>query len=266
MTDLPVRWPAVAGQFYPGDPTALRRMVDGFLEDADLPADLGTVAAVVAPHAGYIYSGPTAAYAFRALATLPARMRTVFLLGPAHHVPFDGVALGRFSAFSTPLGDVPVARERVERLLAEDGLYIRDPGAHAPEHCLEVQLPFLQVTLAQFDIVPMLFGRVDPGRVAASLVDRLGEDDLVVVSTDLSHYYGYDAARRLDRQLLEGLLAGRRDVVLAGEACGRAPLATLMDVAQAAGWRSQVLDYRTSGDTAGDRQQVVGYAAVAYTA
>jgi len=266
MTDLKVRRPAVSGQFYPGDASSLSRDVRQYMDEATLPDDLGAVRAVIAPHAGYVYSGPTAGHAFKALEGGPDRPWTVFLMGPAHRVPIGSVALGAYSAFRTPLGSVPVATDRVAALLDASALYTRSSQAHGPEHCLEVELPFLQVALAEFDLVPMLFGRTDPAQVAADLFDRIGEEDLIVVSSDLSHYHGYDQARRLDRSLLDAVLAGDKRGVLGGEACGQMPVVALMAVAEEKGWSPHLLDYRTSGDTAGTKGQVVGYAAVAYTA
>lgn len=265
MSELPVRPPAVAGQFYPGDRDVLRRTVQQYIADATLPEDLGTVRAVVAPHAGYVYSGPTAGYAFRALAALPEREWTVLLLGPAHRAFFRGVALGNYSAFFTPLGDAPIAVERVEEMLARSPLYTTAPQAHAPEHCLEVEVPFLQVALPRFRLVPLLFGDVDSREVGAELADHIGEDDLIVISNDLSHYHPYHQAQQLDRSLLDAVLADDEEAVLTGEACGRAPIVTLMGVARRKGWQPRLLDYRTSGDTAGPKVEVVGYAAVAYT-
>jgi AmmeMemoRadiSam system protein B len=268
MSELPVRQPAVSGQFYPGNPDAVRRMIREYVDKATLPKDFGTVRAVIAPHAGYIYSGPTAGYAFKALAALPQRANggwTVFLLGPAHRVHFRGVALGNYSAFRTPLGDVPIAVDRIAEMLARSPLYTRAPEAHAPEHCLEVEAPFLQMTLSDFCLVPMLFGEADPREVATELVDHIGEDDLIVVSSDLSHFYPYERAQQLDRALLKALMDGDETGVLRGEACGSAPMVTLMSIARRQGWTPHLLDYRTSGDTAGDKWQVVGYASVAYT-
>jgi len=266
MSELPVRRPAVADMFYPGNPISLRRTIQEYVDEATLPKDLGAVRAVIAPHAGYVYSGPVAGYAFKALSTLPARNWTVFLLGPAHRVGFNGVALGGYSAFRTPLGDVPVATDRVADMLVRSRLYTRAPEAHAMEHCLEVEVPFLQVVLpGGFRLVPMLFGNVQPLQVAEDLVDHVGEDDLIVVSSDLSHYYPYAVAQEMDHSLLEALLAGDQMGVLRGEACGRAPVAALMEIARRKQWKPHLLDYRNSGDTAGDKRQVVGYASVAYT-
>ena len=265
MSELPVRQPAVAGKFYPGSSNSLRRMIQEYIDEATLPGDLGTVRAVLAPHAGYIYSGPTAGYAFKALATVPRKDWTVFLLGPAHRSWFTGVAVGGYSAFRTPLGDAPIAVAQVSEMLARSRLYTRAPEAHAMEHCLEVEVPFLQVALPDFRLVPMLFGDVDPMWVALDLADHLGADDLIVVSTDLSHYYPYARAQEMDRSLLEALLAGDQTGVSGGEACGHAPVAAAMELARRGNWTPHLLDYRNSGDTAGDKQRVVGYASVAYT-
>jgi AmmeMemoRadiSam system protein B len=265
MSELPIRHPAVAGQFYPGDPDTLKESIKKYTDEAMLPENLGTVHAVIAPHAGYVYSGPTAAHAFKALATLPRKRWTVYLLGPAHRVPFLGVALGQYSAFHTPLGDAPVAVDVVEDMVSRSPLYTHTPMAHAPEHCLEVEVPFLQMTLPDFHLVPMLFGDVDPRDVGTELADHVGEDDLVVVSNDLSHFHPYDQANQLDRSLLNAVMADDEMGVLRGEACGRAPIAALMEIARRKKWKPTLLDYRTSGDTAGDKWQVVGYAAIAYT-
>jgi AmmeMemoRadiSam system protein B len=259
---LPVRPAAVAGAFYPGAAAALKRAVLTYLDEAQ-PPDV-VPRAVIAPHAGYIYSGPVAAYAFKALETVQRRTWTVYLMGPAHFVPIAGVALGRFRAFQTPLGDVPVATERVAAMLQNSRLYEEAAVAHAPEHSLEVELPFLQLTLGDFRIVPMLFGDVNPAEVAQDLGGRLDEDSLIVVSSDLSHYYDYETARRLDQRLLADLLAGDIAAVARGQACGLLPILTLMHLAQSRGWRPVLLDYRNSGDTAGDKHRVVGYASVAY--
>jgi MEMO1 family protein len=265
MSELPVRLPAVAGQFYPGDPEVLRQRIREYVDNATLPQELGVIKAIIAPHAGYIYSGPTAGYAFKALTTLPEKRRTVFLLGPAHRVLVTGVALGAYSAFRTPMGDVPIAVDRVAEMLERASLYTRAPQAHTAEHCLEVEVPFLQIVLPDFRLVPMLFGQVDPREVAAELAEHIGEDDLIVVSSDLSHFYAYDRAQQLDQALLKALLAGDETGVLRGEACGNAPIATLMDIARRQGWKPHFLDYANSGDTAGDKFRVVGYAAIAYT-
>ncbi len=265
MSERLVRQPAVVGQFYPADPDLLRRDVEEYISRASLPDDVDGVRAVIAPHAGYVYSGATAGYAFKALKRLPDRERTVFLLGPAHRVPVNGVALGNYAAFRTPLGDAPVAVDRVADMLETAPFYTTASSAHEPEHCLEVEIPFLQVSLAEFKLIPMLFGQVNPQEVVLDLVDRLEEEDLIVVSSDLSHFHSYDQARQRDRAFLDALLDGSVKGVQEGEACGRAPVMTLMDIAERKAWVPHLLDYRNSGDTAGSRSRVVGYGAIAYT-
>ncbi|NOX61817.1 MAG: AmmeMemoRadiSam system protein B [Chloroflexi bacterium] len=262
-----VRPPAVAGAFYPASPDHLRAQVEAYLAAAKLPPLSGEVRAVIAPHAGYIYSGPIAGYSFAALPSL--QNRTIYLMGPAHYTPVYGVATCTHRAFETPLGQVPVAVETAEWLVERDSIFLFDDQAHAPEHSLEVELPFLQVREPTgWRIAPLLFGNVNPEKVAAALIDALGNDPdaLIVVSSDLSHYHSYGQARRLDETFLQALVEGDAATVARGEACGRLPILTLMALAQQFGWRAHLLDYRNSGDTAGDRQRVVGYAAVAFTA
>lgn len=259
-----IRPAAVAGSFYPAPASYLRASVERYLADA-APPPAATVRAVIAPHAGYVYSGPVAGYSFRALPKLVGR--TILLLGPAHFVPLRGLAAGSFAAMATPLGPVPVASDIIAELLAAGDLVQEDDEAHAPEHCLEVELPFLQVSGGvAFRVAPLLFGHVDPGRVADLLSSFLAQDDraLVVVSSDLSHYHPYEAARKLDTSFLDAVVGGDLSVAARGEACGLLPILTLMLLAERFGWRPRLLDYRNSGDTAGDRRRVVGYGAVAY--
>ena len=261
-----VRPPAVAGAFYPSDPNQLRQDIKYYLETAQIPPMRG-VRAVICPHAGYIYSGLIAAASYKVLQQLPRRPRTVYLLGPAHYLPVSGIALGDFSALRTPLGEVPVATEMVDLLAASGDPYYKDVQPHLPEHSLEVQLPFLQVTLgAEIRVVPMLFGRVDPRRATVPLLDLVRSDPnaMIVVSSDLSHYHSYDVARQLDQQFLNAVLANDTVQAARGEACGIYPILVLMGIARQLGWQPALLDRRNSGDTAGDKRQVVGYAAIAY--
>ncbi len=265
--ELTTRRPAVAGQFYPANPTILRDMVNAYLETAPV-RDLGNVRAVIAPHAGYVYSGPIAGYSFKALVGKPRGRYTVYLMGPAHYVPVNGVAIGLFDRFETPLGAVPVAMDEAQALIERGAPFQVNNQAHLPEHCLEVELPFLQMTLPDCRIVPMLFGRVDPVVVGLDLAELLKDDPwrLVVVSSDLSHYHGYETAQHMDRAFLNAVVAGNADRAAQGEACGLMPVLTLMTIAGRLNWQPTLLDYRNSGDTGGDKAGVVGYAAVAYAA
>ncbi len=262
-----IRPPAVAGTFYPADPNALQTMISAYLAQARIP-ELGPVRAIIAPHAGYIYSGPVAAHAFKALSQLPARPRNIYLMGPAHYVYVPGIAVATFHGFSTPLGTVSVANEIVDVLLAHGHPFVPFNEAHIPEHSLEVELPFLQTVLGNaFRIVPMLFGDVDPFTALPVLTDLIQADPnaIIVVSSDLSHYHDYRTARELDLAFLDAVLAGDLERARHGEACGLLPILTLMGLARRLGWTPHLLDYRNSGDTAGDKSRVVGYAAIAYT-
>ncbi|RME85568.1 MAG: AmmeMemoRadiSam system protein B [Caldilineae bacterium] len=263
-----VRPPAVAGTFYPALADMLENQVKRYLAEARLPDLPGVVRAVIAPHAGYIYSGPVAAYSFKALALDPATTYTFYLMGPAHYLPADHVALAGHKAFSTPLGTLPVAEDAVARLQEKDSRFSVQNAPHGPEHCLEVELPFLQVLDGESSrVVPMLLVQSDLPRVAEVLAEVFREDpnSRLIVSSDLSHYHPYQMARALDTGFLEAVVAGDIQEASRGEACGKASILVLMHMARALGWQPHLLDYRNSGDTAGDRSRVVGYAAVAYT-
>ncbi len=224
--------------------------------------------AIIAPHAGYIYSGPVAGCSFSALNGSILDDHTIFLMGPAHYVPISGVAVGRYRALSTPLGELPVDIDIVERLLSDAAVFSEHNDAHAPEHCLEVELPFLQnLGFSRFRVVPLLFGQASPERVTQSLIPYIENDSscCVVVSSDLSHFHSYAHAKRIDTALLEAIVRNDYSTVERGEACGRIPILTLMLIAEDLGWKARLLDYKNSGDTAGDRQRVVGYGAIAYT-
>lgn len=264
-TTLTIRPPAVAGTFYSDRPEKLAAAVESLLGQAQ-DAGLAPVRALIAPHAGYRYSGPIAASAFRQLRAAGNGQRpTVYLLGPAHYVYVDSIALSPADAFETPLGRVAQNRAAIDGLLAHGRGYQLHPLAHEPEHSLEVELPFLQSVLpAGFDLVAMLCGQPDVEQVAADLAERLRPNDLVVVSSDLSHFYPYETAQALDRAFLEAVVAGDALRAAQGEACGLQPILILMRLAQIRGWTARLLDYRNSGDTSGDRSRVVGYAAVAY--
>lgn len=260
-----IRRPAVAGTFYPSRPDRLRAEVDRLLAEAT-EANLPPVKALIAPHAGYRYSGPVAATAFRQLQRLrhDAR-RTVYLLGPAHYGFVKSIALAPVDRFATPLGDIGQNRAAIADLARDSRTYLPLLQAHEPEHCLEVELPFLQTVLGDFMLVAMLCGEPPLAQVAADLAARVGPDDLVVISSDLSHFYPYERAQSLDRAFLDAVLAGDLEAASQGEACGLQPILILMRLARLKGWIPTLLDYRNSGDTGGDRLRVVGYSAVAYT-
>jgi len=230
---LQPRPPAVAGTFYPGDPATLARDVDDALAGAR--ASIGRAPkALIVPHAGYVYSGAVAAKAYAALEPLRATIRRVVLLGPCHRVAVRGLALPSADAFDTPLGRVPVDREAVAALGAMPQVVVSG-AAHAQEHSLEVQLPFLQRTLADFTLVPLAVGDASAGEVA-EVLERLwgGPETLIVISSDLSHFHRYDDASRIDRVTADAILA--LDPALDHEqACGATPIAGLLTVARRRG-------------------------------
>jgi AmmeMemoRadiSam system protein B len=258
-----VRPAYVAGQFYPGEREALREEVASLLKAAKTPP-LPGVRGVLSPHAGYGYSGKVAAESFQALSGWRGRAGRAFLLGPSHFVPFLGVAFYPYRAWRTPLGEVAVDLEGGRRLLERGFPFLKLEEPFWEEHSLEVLLPFLQVALPGVPILPLLFGEVDPLRVAEALLPELSPQDLVVASSDLSHYHPDPVARERDRRTLEIALSLDAEALSRAEACGRLPWASLTALARAQGWRPRLLAYATSAEASGDGRRVVGYAAVAY--
>ncbi len=255
-----IREPAVAGMFYPDDPAILRKMVDDYLDRAEAANSLPPKALIV-PHAGYIYSGPVAASGYALLRPLRERIRRVVLLGPSHRVAFAGLAASSAIRFRTPLGDIPLDTDAIEGLSDLPQVKLLDQ-AHQLEHSLEVHLPFLQEALRQFQLIPLVVGDANAEEVA-EVLERLwgGEETLIVISSDLSHYHDYATAQRLDRKTAEAIETLKPEAISSDGACGRNPVKGLLLLARRKGMRVETLDLRNSGDTAGPRDQVVGYGA-----
>ena len=261
MTTL--RPPAVAGMFYPGNPAVLSATVDQLLAAA--PATMPTQPkALIVPHAGYIYSGPTAALAYASLAPWHATIRRVVLLGPTHRVAVDGIAAPLAEAFATPLGSIQLDRAALEKL-DELPQIVRSDRAHAEEHSLEVHLPFLQRVLDDFTLVPLAVGHASPQAVA-EVLDLLwgGPETLIVISSDLSHFLPYAAANQVDRDTCQHILQ-LDSRIRPEQACGAYPINGLLLAARQRGLAPQLIQRCNSGDTAGDKQRVVGYAAFSFT-
>ena len=257
---------AVAGSFYPGEPAALAAEVTAYLAEArPAPDGARPPKAIIAPHAGYIYSGPIAGAVYARLAPLQGRIRRVVLAGPAHRVYVEGAAIPSARGFDSPLGPVPLDVEALAALRRLPFVAV-DDRAHALEHSLEVHLPFLQAMLGTFELVPVVVGDASPRQVA-ELLDVVwgGDETLVVVSSDLSHYLPYEAARARDRATAETILRLESKLV-PEEACGAAPINGLLQAVRRRGLVPQQVDVRNSGDTAGDRSRVVGYGAFAFYA
>jgi AmmeMemoRadiSam system protein B len=258
---MTIRPPAVAGSFYPDRPDRLRAAVEGFLTKADPWRPERAPKAVITPHAGYVYSGPVAGHAFAALRGAAAKIRRVVVIGPAHFVPIRGLALPTVAAFRTPLGDVPLDTGAIEAVLDLPQVQIAD-APHQGEHALEVELPFLQAVLCDFALVPLVVGDATPEEVAQAL-DRLwdGPETFLVISSDLSHYEPYGSAREHDAATAASIEALDEAALGPRDACGHLPIAGLLIEARQRGLGIHRLDLRSSGDTAGPKDAVVGYGA-----
>ncbi len=263
MQSRQIRQPAVAGTFYPGDRGELARDVSAMLAAAK-PCTL-TPKALIVPHAGYVYSGPIAASAYALLAPLRGKIRRVVLFGPTHRVAVRGLAAPTVDVFATPLGEVALDKEAIAVALRLPQVQAGD-AAHELEHSLEVQLPFLQKALGEFTLAPFAVGQAS-GDDVAQVMEALwgGDETLIVVSSDLSHFLAYDAARQIDRRTVDDILH-LRPLTQFDQACGAVPINGLIVAAQHQGLHPQLLDLRNSGDTAGDKSRVVGYASFAFTA
>lgn len=266
-----VRPAAVAGMFYTGDPAALARETAQRIVHAKVGEPNGEPAgdllpkALIVPHAGHMYSGDIAASAYRLLIPLKDRIRRVVLLGPAHRVAFQGIAAPTVEAFRTPLGDVALDREAID-LARKLPFVVDNDEAHAAEHSLEVQLPFLQAVLPHFKLAPFVVGRCNADDVVALLQTLWGGDEtLILISSDLSHYHPYAEATRIDQDSVDRILK-LEQLTSFEQACGALPVNGLVALAGAKGLTPTLLDLRNSGDTAGDKSRVVGYASIAFCA
>lgn len=257
-----IRSPAVAGLFYPADIQQLQHDVQQLLSHAKFHDTKPK--ALIVPHAGYIYSGAIAATAYVSLKTISTRIQRVVLLGPAHRVAVYGMALPSVDVFATPLGPVRLDTKLIQEIEHLPQVMVSD-AAHALEHSLEVQLPFLQSMLGEFSLLPLAVGMTSAEAVA-EVLDHVwgGEETLIVVSSDLSHYLPYDAAQQTDLGTVQSILQFNRSIEQA-QACGNIPINGLILAARKHHLKPQLLDLRNSGDTAGSRDHVVGYAAIAFS-
>jgi AmmeMemoRadiSam system protein B len=257
---MSIRPAAVAGTFYPSDSVVLTGEIRGYVNAVPQPDVPFVVRMLIVPHAGYIYSGLTAAYGYKCLEGMS--LRRVVMLGPSHYVPFAGLALPEAEQMETPLGTISVDATATEELLG-DSLVSRSAPAHRQEHSLEVQLPFLQVVVPGVSVVPLLTGAISPSQGADVVSPLLDEHTLLLVSSDLSHYYDYETARRLDMATAEAIIRLDAPALDRESACGRTGIQIALELASRFHYRVQTLDLRNSGDTAGPHDRVVGYGAFA---
>lgn len=254
-----IRPAAVAGLFYPANAHELHEQINDFLAAASTIEQAPL--ALIVPHAGYVYSGPIAASAYVNLRPLHNKIQRVVVLGPSHRVGFRGLATSSATFFTTPLGDIKLDTIITKQLNQLPQVQTMD-AAHAQEHSLEVQLPFLQEVLGEFELVPIVVGDASANDVA-EVIDMAWQDDstLIVISSDLSHYHEYSSAQKMDRHTCSAIESLNPDAIGVDDACGRHPVKGLLTVARQRGLQVHTLDLRNSGDTAGDRNQVVGYGA-----
>jgi len=254
---MKIRKSAVAGAFYPQDRSELKEMIERFLDVTPLYR-IENIRAAVSPHAGYIFSGPVAAYTYKQFLNLDLNKNwTIYLIGPSHYAYFGGASVGTFDFYETPFGLVKVSP--ISRTIVGEEGFNFIPDAHTEEHCLEVQLPFLQTIFPKFEIVPIVFSEISYKYLATILNKYLNENSILLVSSDLSHYHPYEIARSIDRHC--NIAVERLDISELDrcEACGKIGIATAIFLAQKNKWFSRILAYATSGDTAGPKNQVVGY-------
>ncbi len=256
-----IRYPAVAGSFYPENPDILSDRIKLHLAQATLSSTPHRPKAIIAPHAGYIYSGAIAASAYQYLQAISHIINRVVLIGPSHRVGFNGLAVSSADCFKTPLGTIPIDKEAQQTLLTIDGVLLSDQ-AHEAEHCLEVQLPFLQTLLDNFSIVPIVAGNASPALVAQAIESLWGgAETLFVISSDLSHYHDYLSAQKLDNASTQAILNLSSNTLRSDNACGYVAVNGLLDFANKHKLRVSAIDLRNSGDTAGSKDRVVGYGA-----
>jgi len=260
-----IRPPAVAGLFYPAENQALSALITEQLVDSSLPTHKQPIA-IIAPHAGYIYSGPIAATAFQTLQAHRNTIKRVVIIGPSHRYYFHGLALSSADEFETPLGTVSIDKTAQELLLSTTDSKILDQ-AHQNEHCIEVQLPFLQSVLTDFSIIPIVTGETS----AESVTDVIelfttDHESLIVISSDLSHYHDYHSAQQIDKLTSQSIITLDYNSIDSHQACGHTAINGLLLAAKKRMLTASILDQRNSADTAGNKDSVVGYGAYLFEA
>jgi AmmeMemoRadiSam system protein B len=249
-----------AGTFYPQDKNELLGLIHKYLDNAKPVSGTGTLKALIIPHAGYPYSGPVASFGYKLLQN--KKFKEIILLGPSHQIPVQGLAFCDYKEWETPLGKVSISDKN--NLLAKEKSFHIQNEAHLHEHSIEVQLPFLQIVLESFSIIPIATGFIEKNSEIAEILSKyISKATLLIVSSDLSHYLPYAAAQSLDRKTINSILSGNTNISH-DQACGADGITILMKIAKKKNWKATLLDYRNSGDTAGMKDQVVGYTSIAF--
>ncbi len=279
-----LRSPQFAGTFYPDNPQILKEMIEDFLHQATVEKLKVQPKALIVPHAGYIYSAQVAAYGFKILEDKLFRAKRekrfcrsaswrrgrflykkIILLGPSHHFSFQGLASSPSGYWGTPLGKIECLGKKDLKKLEKTKEIIESSEIHEPEHCLEVEIPFLQVILKEFKIVPFLTGELNIKTIAKVLESLVDEGTLILVSSDLSHYYPYKEAQKLDKVTIDAILDNdSKRLEEFGEACGKIDIEILIEIAKKKKWQPKLLKALNSGDITGEKSQVVGYASIVY--
>ncbi|RLG13503.1 MAG: hypothetical protein DRN66_04075 [Candidatus Nanohalarchaeota archaeon] len=266
--NMKIRNPVVAGAFYPADNETLSSMIDGFLDEAEKNQQLQSIQikALIEPHAGYVYSGGVAAFGYNLIKDRD--IKTIIILAPSHYVYFDGISIGNYTHYRTPLGDVKIS-SLGNKLKQKFNLIHTVDEAHLKEHSLEVQIPFLQKTLTDFEIIPFITGEMSKAqisKIAELIAENMDDQTLIVVSSDLSHFHPYDSAVKMDNQAIDAIEALDTDKAKEQEMCGKTPILILMSIAKKMNWSVKMLKYANSGDITGDKSSVVGYSSIAFYA
>ncbi|MBT3394062.1 MAG: AmmeMemoRadiSam system protein B [Waddliaceae bacterium] len=244
-----IRKPAVAGTFYPSSPLSLHEMIQGFLDNVDDATEIKDLKAIIVPHAGLVYSGQVAAYAYKILEK--HKKRKAIIVGPAHTAFLNGYAADDNEQWETPFGTVKITENTLEK----------NSNAHRSEHCLEVQIPFLQEIFDDIEILPIVVGDADAKALADDIMKILDDDTILIISSDLSHFNDYDVAVDLDNTTIKAVEDLDYEALLEnGDACGKIPLLTMIEIAKKQQWKPTLLKYANSGDVTGDTSRVVGYA------
>lgn len=260
---MKIRKEAVAGTFYPEGTIELETLITTLLHEKDLP-DIPPPKAIIVPHAGYVFSGSIAASAYRKIKSFSSLIKKVVILGPSHRVSFNGIALSSDEQWATPLGNVEVDQETCCELKTIDFINYND-AAHKEEHSIEVQLPFLQKTLNDFTIIPLLSCQTSLKEAVYTLEKVWGDEEtLIIISSDLSHFLNYDDCRKKDHETVNAIENFDYDKLKNDDACGLIPISALLAVAKQKKMKMETLDVRCSGDTAGRRDSVVGYASFGF--